>query len=475
MPGITQLAQKMLVKPMQQYLRACLTKHVEKYPRLVIPNVGNFELVFVALKAGYLPENIYCSGTTMYSTIVGTLLNDLNMKESSGVELLEAEYVHERLQMACLDPYHAGSLLFAQTVAQVQDSTPYRAGFWEDLWDNIPEHCDKLDEQVRAFAEKMRGVSFVCEGIDTTVEKFKEDGGALILMFPPDFYWQSNAVLEKHFRNYVTWKQPKTKTWENHYSHLDLLMKTKDTGALTLLYWDGPDTSKVTVSQVGDPVYGFQRERFRWFYLFTNREREFEKDATLRRGPKSKRGKWPLLPLDYEVTDESRIWFEKIRPEVALYYRDLFAHKLGLTLSHTCYAGIIDGYLCSTIGINMQFAIRGICNNDLMKPFGFAVPSKRHPRINKLMGKCSTSKEFKDLIVRDHRTLQLHEPGGMLTICLSEHPEMKSNRGVMKLIEKEVMPEGSPYKYHLRYRADFTNMSFADCRDWSLKKERAIG
>ena len=57
--------------------------------------------------------------------------------------------------------------------------------------------------------------------------------------------------------------------------------------------------------------------------------------------------KFPIYN-DEEITEESKISILKVDRDTALYYRDLFVHKLGTTQAQQYYLFLIDGRVVIT-------------------------------------------------------------------------------------------------------------------------------
>jgi hypothetical protein len=157
-----------------------------------------------------------------------------------------------------------------------------------------------------------------------------------------------------------------------------------------------------------------------------------------------------------------------------VYYRDLFAHKLGVSRSEDYYLAIADGYLWAVCAFHTANASRRGHTKDgglfVYETFGFNVPS-HYNRLNKLFMMCLTCRDFRDTLIRENPSMAYVGDFDFQTTCLSDVPELKANRGVLKLVERSTMPNG---KYKLNYRAKFADCSFSDQLAKWLKKDAHV-
>jgi hypothetical protein len=72
----------------------------------------------------------------------------------------------------------------------------------------------------------------------------------------------------------------------------------------------------------------------------------------------------------------------------------------------------------------------------------------------------------------DAQAHNLHVPEGLSTTCLSQYPEMKINRGILKLHSREVLRNG---QYKLRYYSMAKPQTFEEVVSSWLQKHGQIG
>jgi hypothetical protein len=173
------------------------------------------------------------------------------------------------------------------------------------------------------------------------------------------------------------------------------------------------------------------------------------------------------LPVydDHEITAASRFQVIMVGLPTALYYRDLFVHRLGATTADRGFLLLVDGQAMTAFGIFIQDFLQFRVQY-LPEMFGITRSSKRYHRLGKLFMLLLTSGEMKKRLC-DILKLWLHEPAGIQTTSITVHEEGKTDRGALKVVSRETLDDG---RFRIIYRGDFREDSFADVvADW-LKK-----
>jgi len=178
-----------------------------------------------------------------------------------------------------------------------------------------------------------------------------------------------------------------------------------------------------------------------------------------------------LFNDDDELTEDSKIKFVKVSHETALYYRDLFAHRLGDVKAEIYYLMLIDNKVCSTVGFHTRdlFSLK---TDRIFEVYGFSVHLKKYPRINRLMMMCITSQEFGNFL---KRTLtgknRIFDLKGMRTTCLTKYRKNRLNIGVLDLVSSDKLPNGM---YRIMYDTDYKQRSFKDIIKLHLQEQEEM-
>ena len=149
----------------------------------------------------------------------------------------------------------------------------------------------------------------------------------------------------------------------------------------------------------------------------------------------------------------------------ALYYRDLFVHRLGATTADRGFLLLVDGQVMTAFGVFIQDFLQ-FRTRYLPEMFGITRSSTRYHRLGKLFMLLLTSGEMKKRLC-DILKLWLHEPAGIQTTSITLHEEGKTDRGALKVISRENLDDG---RFRIIYRADFRDDTFADVVTEWLKK-----
>ena len=173
------------------------------------------------------------------------------------------------------------------------------------------------------------------------------------------------------------------------------------------------------------------------------------------------------LPIydDHEITPASNFHVILVGLPTALYYRDLFVHRLGATTADRGFLLLVDGQVMTAFGIFIQDFLQ-FRTRYLPEMFGITRSSRRYKRLGKLFMLLLTSGEMKKRLC-DILKLWLHEPAGIQTTSITVHEEGKTDRGALKVISREKLDDG---RFRIVYRADFRDDSFADVVGEWLKK-----
>ena len=143
---------------------------------------------------------------------------------------------------------------------------------------------------------------------------------------------------------------------------------------------------------------------------------------------------------DDEITPESKIQFVKTTAEHALYYRDLFCHKLGDTKSEMYFLGLIDGKLFATCGFHMSDLFK-LKTDKIFETYGFCPPTTKYKNLNKLFMLAIYCQEFRNVVVSNASVRnRIYDLNGLRTTCLSKYRDVKINNGILKIYKTEKLP-----------------------------------
>ena len=415
-----------------------------KYNRLVIPCCGQLSIAMAALKAGWKPEQIYASDVSFFSTVLAYSigkrpLDDLGIKVDG-----KPWKNHEG---------YAELLYWLRYYAALAQSRHYFQSIYvSEIEKRKDAHIAKIEEGLSKF-DCLKGLHYRPYDLFAEVEEAISDPENVIWLNPPGYKRGYQRMFDTDGR--IEWDEPSFREFIPNTHHDELREKSLSQPALFLWY-----RYNVLAPEDRDyAVFADQKGCSRWDYTLANRPGEI-KNRIAARQTVNFRKHYEVLPDGYEITEKSIADLRRTDEETALYYRDLFIHRLGATMARWYYLLIVDGYVAGNLGLTAT----GQWKRDAFdayseEGYGITAPSKRHPKLNRLLMMLIKCEEFQ----RKMDTLQFRSLG-IATTCLSKYPELKINRGIYKLAGREAMKDGT---YKLRYQGDRTGQNYNEVvLDW---------
>lgn len=461
-------------RPQREYLRDQLERLRPAYNRVIVPCCGRFSFEEAAVQAGYAPEQVESCDVTLFSSIIGLVLagkplDELKIEFSGGDEFLSLnELMREHARPD-------GVALYGMKLALTTADTYYERQIQKDLLVDRDTHIAKLTRDVDELVDRLSGISYACEDMWDLLARSVDDPNVIVLVNPPV---RGGAAAYKALWNFdanLSWADPKIEHFEPKEGFARLWEVTQDSVCLSITYRQHNDRAttdvlKLTQEQRDHGVFALELTAERVDFLIANRPGEFERRVQRRKETQIVPSKYPLIPPDHVITKDSEVWIDPTTAGVAMYSRDLFAHKLGAIRSENYFIVAIDGYLMGVFGLFFDQLMRGT-NTDVMETFGFTAPHPNYGRLNKLfmmLITCEDARRFYQSTVPS----SLAPIEGFQTSCISTHPEMKTNRGILKLRDRKERPDG---RYHLNYHTPFHDRSYGDCIVKWLKSDGKVG
>lgn len=139
---------------------------------------------------------------------------------------------------------------------------------------------------------------------------------------------------------------------------------------------------------------------------------------------------------------------------------------MGAATSEQHLAMLVDGYVCGIVGMHLSDLFRGREKIDghlyVEETYGFNVASYRYPRLNRLLMMLITTRQFLSPLAAN-----IYEPYGLATTCLTQYPDLKINRGILKLVSREKLKNGM---FKLRYATPAKDKTYQEVvQEWLQK------
>lgn len=424
------------------------------YTRGIVPAVGRFTIPAALRAAGAKPDQLHTSDVSLFSSVIGFLLDPSRDLDELGVEISgDARRFTERPKDD-LD-YGAGVLL-AQKWIQVEPSNLYTAAHRTEWWINRRQYRSHIRDQLAALRESIGGLHYeVTDAREVLAQRMY--GSWLVFINPPGYkggYRSMYAASEEELR----WKGIEVPPLEPEHV-VPLLEEVADSPATILAFLKGEIAEELSRSWT--PLLGLESKLYGWTgtvtdYLVANRPLE-RRRAVLREPAGRNPRRLPIYD-DEEITPGTEVAFLPTDKNTALYYRDLFVHRLGSTAARNYFLCLLDGRVITSLGLSWVEVLRGK-REYVSETFGITKTSQRYARLGKLFMLLLTSTDMRDFLESHVPALALRPIRGVETSSITEHHEGKTDRGVMKLVSRDPLPHGG---FRLTYRADWRDETWPE-------------
>lgn len=182
---------------------------------------------------------------------------------------------------------------------------------------------------------------------------------------------------------------------------------------------------------------------------------------------KPQRVPYRILTDKDEITEKSEISVVHITHEQAMYYRDLFVHRLGVSQAEVNVLLLVDLKIFSVRGL-MYFRGSGP-DFTATEIFGLVAPNRRYRHLGRLAMRVITSNEFLQAITPKN---ELFPKRYITSTTISKYPEAREDKGILEIYDSTLLKNGS---YRLRYKTPFKAKSFMVCLLEWLNEERNYG
>lgn len=442
-------------KATRDFLQVTLKRLYEDghYKRLIIPCAGRFTIPLIARAAGFPASSIVASDISLFSTLVGhhiagKPLDDLNLRFSQEVLDLVGPFLGTER--------HAGAVMYAMKWAQLKPGkTFYAQQNLMELERAVVGYTNGFQRQLDAMRAAIGPVDYRIADIFAEIDAAKDDPEAILYANPPGFKNGYSKMFD--FGAHLQWEAPPIPEFDPKTGVQALFTKALEASALMIWY----RIAKVSEPELPYVVFGQEQKADKVDYCLVNRPDELNFAVSPRKPSAVSPGKWLLLPYDRDIKPTDIIRCHVIPKEQALYYRDLFAHKLGATRAEAYFALSVNNMLFAVFGMSLVDAMRRRTSKNgvlIHEVFGFNVASK-HSRLNKLLMLCLTCDNFRRDLIASFSPLAYVGGFRFQTTCLADVPEVKANRGVLKIGDRKKLPNG---KFWISYYADFREGTYGD-------------
>lgn len=431
----------------------------ETHKRIHIPAAGEFTMAKCAIEAGYKPGDVHSTDISLFTRLLGALYSGTPVDEvpfSLSPEN-EAHYADVAQILGRDDLTRVAFVMWLIKTIQMRKIAYQRAQV-DDLVASRLEHVRRLREKLAVQQAYYAGSRYEHKDLREVLNA-EYEADELVAMNPP-VYTNGYAKMFEFGDDIeydpdvpeFNWGKEYRPSWEA--SH--------DSAAPFLWYRAGSIDGYPPEEIIFTKEYNLQRQDA---WLFTKPEllEDFGPKGMLIPMPRKVLSpiKAPAWGPDDVLTRESVVSFRVVPKEVALYYRDLWAHKLGNTAAEQYMLMLVDGKVFATLGIMLGDVYR-LKSEFVFENYGFNAPSYRYPTINRLLMWCITSAEFGKFVKAHGAKINRYwTMKGLRTTCLSRYRKVKLNNGILEVEKREKLEKTNLYK--IMYEATFRPEGYREC------------
>ena len=337
-----QVFKGMATKATRNYMGGVFAKLKPEGYRLIVPCVGRFTLPQVARAAGWDSEWIETSDVSLFSSVVGY--------HAAGRDIAELGIRYSE-DLAWLlghidDGHAAGAALFAMKLAQLRRSeTYYSRTFRDELMRDRGGYVHQFQERADELRAALGPIRYRTADLFEELERSRDADDALVYINPPGYGGGYTRMFD--FGETVAWDAPEIAEFNPKEGVRRITEWALE--AKCLVFWYR--IREVTDDERPYVVFGHEQNPGVVDYILCNRPEAVPHDAVPRKVTATLPDKAPIIPHDHEITPDSVIGCRAVPKQVALYYRDLCAHKLGVTRAERYFVLTVDGYIFGVTGI----------------------------------------------------------------------------------------------------------------------------
>jgi hypothetical protein len=433
----------------------CNLVKAKPYTKYVIPCTGRFAVAETFVSCGVDPTKIITSDITLFTSLVGYYICDHELIELgtsiNGVAMPETvEGIAE--------------VLYQMKVAKIPQNTYYNEQLYKEMIMRKQDHVDNIVAGLQHLKTRLSGISYSIQDMRDMVREFDEPD-TLIFLDPP--LESKNDYAKMFAAADIAWADPPIKQFDPKTEFTTLCNTMLQSQADAVLYLR--DKNKTDLQLGGwHCFFAAQDSKFSLEYLYSNKPEIVHTAANRQQFKAFRHPPYPILSDADEITRDSIISVVPVDEMVAMYYRDLFVHRLGSTRAEMYFIFLIDGKVFSVRGLIYYVQNRGV-GDRFREVFGLVRSNKRYRHIGRLAMRLITSYEFRDLITRPG---DVFEKKYITSTTISKYPVAREDEGILDIYDSKQTPDGL---YHLQYEADFKDKIFQEFLIEWLEEEESYG
>jgi hypothetical protein len=404
-----------------------------RYDRVVEPFCGAFIQPSAYVGAGYRPDQIETSDVSLYSAILGTYLSG-GSPASLNVRL------DNKLVKLPDDPQRAAAtLLYTQALARMENrpDVAYFQEICRDLVTRHELHVKHLAAMLGRLNDRFGGLAFRSMDAIEHMRTVADSPTTFVAANPPTYTGGFEKFFDTDGR--LTWDETPYDIWEPTTGQPALVRESADWQSLMLIQ----EQAEPNEGQPGT-VYARHLSEGQVVYLWSNRPHEI----TALMGPMAHtRIERPSIsptytPIAYTETlpeQPQRIDLAAVTNDEAMYWRDLWTHRIGFKNAGQNVVVTVDGVFVGLFGYDVSSVVRPYhggntqVQNGIVLTYALGAPNEAH-RLTRLVTMLALAQDSVNVTVPNWWATVAER---LITVEYTRHAEAKGLRGIMKLVRRD--------------------------------------
>jgi len=393
----------------------------KKFSQLVFPGCGDFQMVMAGMKA--CGGRIIASDVSLYSDTIGHYI--------IGEEPPEFEIIAEiGFDINPKDP--AEVLLLIKAIQLLSKGHWHYERFYNEIRSNFAGQRAHIRAHLEEYKNLLGGIQYRHRCMFAELDEFQDDPKTFIYLNPPVFGAYERKVFNTE--GFIRYRSDfRQMDYNKDYPPLIEQINRAKAHIVYVLYRNKFD---VPASHL---IFAESRNIDRINYLGYNHR--FRKSRFLDKSYLQYENFRNAIFTEGDtgtVDENSEVTIAVIKPQIALYLRDLFVHKMGAfegVAAEKTVAFYVNHRLIGICGLNLSHLVKDRADY-IFEVYAMSVHNSRY-HFNNLIMRCITRLEFAKLVTRQYKNACMLRPKKIKTVCLTRFPKLKTSVGVLDLVEKE--------------------------------------
>jgi len=178
----------MTPSPFRPWLKQTFKQTLKKYPKLIVPAVGNFTVPLLAVEAGYPPSAIYTSDISAYTTLVASYLNEHYVPIPPELTIEASDEDWKRIgNLVAEDQDMIPAILLLMKCQQLKDHVYHEHTWREEYLNNPRKYIDQFRHKLDQWRDKLNGINYKIQDMREVLSETKHQGDSVIYLNAPGF------------------------------------------------------------------------------------------------------------------------------------------------------------------------------------------------------------------------------------------------------------------------------------------------